>query len=61
MVCLYRVIIVFCFSFVSGISLTEHMSASEGQSIEEDAIQIANKEVEALRLKLSYWKPPETG
>ena len=61
MVCLYRIIIVFCLLFVVGISLAKPMPASEGQSIEENAIQIANKEVEALGIKLSYWRPPETG
>lgn len=60
MVCLHRIIIVFCLLFVFGISWTEPMSVSEGQSIEENAIQVANKEVEALRLKLTLWKP-ETG
>lgn len=61
MVCSYRVIIVFWFFFVFGTIGPGHLFASEAQSIEENAIQIANKEVEALGLKLSYWKPPETG
>jgi hypothetical protein len=60
MLCVHRMVIVFWFLCVFGTMWPEHMSASEGQSSEGNAIQTANKEVEALRLKLSDWKP-ETG
>jgi hypothetical protein len=60
MVCVHRMVLVFWFLCVFGTMWPEHMFAIEGQSIEGNAIQIANKEVEALGLKLPDWKP-ETG
>ena len=51
------IVIVFCICLVFATICPEHLFADESQSIEQNAIQIVNKEVEALGLKLSDWKP----
>jgi hypothetical protein len=53
--------VIYWFLLVFGTIWPGHLFASGAHSIEGNAIQIANKEIEAHGVQLSYWKPPETG